>query len=47
MLALISRILSVGGRVFDAREVLRRDKDGLINDDDDEPVEEGAIWGGS
>jgi hypothetical protein len=44
VLALISRIFSVGGMLFDSR-VLRRDKDGLINEDDD--VDDVAICGGS
>ena len=41
MLALISRMLSVGGMVL-GWSVPRRDKDGLINEEDDE-VEEVAI----
>ena len=35
VLALISRIFSVGGMVFDSR-VPRRDNDGLMNEDDDD-----------
>lgn len=47
VLALISRILSVGGIVFDSR-VPRRDRDGLMNDDDDDDdMDDIAGCGGS
>jgi len=42
VLALISRMFSVGGVAF-GWSVERRDKDGLINDEEDEEDNEGAV----
>ena len=46
MLALISRIFSVGGMTFDSR-VLRRERDGLMKEEEDDDLDDIEGCGGS